>query len=287
MAADLRQVFLEEAREQLDQLEQLLLELDAGKSITLDAIFRIVHTLKGSAACMGLKDIADFAHKMENLLDKIRQGKAVISENTCRLLLQSSDVLRSLIFAVAEGGDATPLCHNEQLAAELELVQGEAGRSTGRFLVDVVLDRTSEMRGARSFVILKRLEEMGELKYAIPSPEELISERIVPDTMVAVIDSEAGERELYECIEGYPDIVTVDVRHVIEIDGTGWPAKIARARELASRGKKVALEFTGDKLHLDLEALEAMAAALTAGWFLWARDPVARRVLRKLALWHV
>ena len=54
--------FLNEAREMLDQLEQLLLELEASPDDRelLDALFRCAHTIKGSAGLFGLDDIVAF-----------------------------------------------------------------------------------------------------------------------------------------------------------------------------------------------------------------------------------
>ena len=63
------QVFFEEAAENLDRMEQLLLELDieAADDEELNAIFRCAHSIKGGAATFGFADVAELTHQMETL----------------------------------------------------------------------------------------------------------------------------------------------------------------------------------------------------------------------------
>ncbi|HMB19939.1 MAG TPA: Hpt domain-containing protein, partial [Spirochaetota bacterium] len=66
-------IFLEEADEQLQELNQNLLALEKGGTDqeVINNIFRAAHSLKSSAAFVGLSDLSDLAHKMENLLQGI------------------------------------------------------------------------------------------------------------------------------------------------------------------------------------------------------------------------
>ena len=63
-------VFLEEADEQLQELNQNLLQLEKehGDIESINNIFRAAHSLKSSAAFVGLNELSDLAHNMENLL---------------------------------------------------------------------------------------------------------------------------------------------------------------------------------------------------------------------------
>ena len=69
------QVFFEEASENLDKMEQLLLGLDitVADDEELNAVFRCAHSIKGGAATFGLADVAELTHQMETLLDKLRR----------------------------------------------------------------------------------------------------------------------------------------------------------------------------------------------------------------------
>ncbi|MEN9630187.1 MAG: chemotaxis protein, partial [Pseudomonadota bacterium] len=65
------QVFFEEAGENLESMEQMLLNLDiaAADDEELNAIFRCAHSVKGGAATFGFADVAELTHQMETLLD--------------------------------------------------------------------------------------------------------------------------------------------------------------------------------------------------------------------------
>jgi len=68
-------IFFEEAGENLDQMEQMLLAVDvnAADDEELNAIFRCAHSIKGGAATFGFADVAELTHQMESLLDKLRR----------------------------------------------------------------------------------------------------------------------------------------------------------------------------------------------------------------------
>ena len=69
------EIFFEEAGENLDQMEQMLLDLDleTADDEELNAVFRCAHSIKGGAATFGFADVAELTHQMESLLDKLRR----------------------------------------------------------------------------------------------------------------------------------------------------------------------------------------------------------------------
>ena len=73
-------VFIEESKEHLQSLNDqlLILENDSENLHTISEIFRSAHTLKGMAATMGFNDLANLTHKMENILDAIRNNELSI-----------------------------------------------------------------------------------------------------------------------------------------------------------------------------------------------------------------
>ena len=93
------QVFFEEAGENLENMEQLLLELDieAADDEELNAIFRCAHSIKGGAATFGFSDVAELTHQMETLLDKLRRHELTPTAPMVDVLLQSGDALKSML----------------------------------------------------------------------------------------------------------------------------------------------------------------------------------------------
>ncbi len=101
-----KESFREEAYELLNNLEQSLLELedDPANSEEISAVFRAMHTVKGSAAMFGFQQISDFAHHIENMLEYVRDGRIPVSQTVIDLTLKSRDHIRLLL----ESGDEVP-----------------------------------------------------------------------------------------------------------------------------------------------------------------------------------
>jgi two-component system chemotaxis sensor kinase CheA len=91
------QVFFEEAGENLQRMEQLLLELNvaAADDEELNAIFRCAHSIKGGAATFGFADVAELTHEMETLLDKLRRHELQPHVRMVDVLLGAGDALRA------------------------------------------------------------------------------------------------------------------------------------------------------------------------------------------------
>jgi two-component system, chemotaxis family, sensor kinase CheA len=100
------QVFFEEAGENLDNMEQMLLaiDLESADDETLNAIFRCAHSVKGGAATFGFKDVAELTHQMETLLDKLRRHELAPSAGMVDVLLASGDALKAQLARHQTGG---------------------------------------------------------------------------------------------------------------------------------------------------------------------------------------
>jgi two-component system chemotaxis sensor kinase CheA len=91
------QVFFEEAGENLESMEQMLLNLDleTADDEELNAIFRCAHSVKGGAATFGFADVAELTHQMETLLDKLRRHELTPTPAMVDVLLLSGDALKA------------------------------------------------------------------------------------------------------------------------------------------------------------------------------------------------
>ncbi|WP_455221193.1 chemotaxis protein CheA [Kaarinaea lacus] len=102
MATDLKQfhdAFFEESLEAVDDMETGLLHLDAEHidPESINTIFRAAHSIKGCSATFGFKDIADFVHVKETVLDEMRDGNLKPTQEIVDLLLKSLDALRLML----------------------------------------------------------------------------------------------------------------------------------------------------------------------------------------------
>jgi two-component system chemotaxis sensor kinase CheA len=103
------QIFFEEAGENLESMEQMLLGLDIENADDeqLNAIFRCAHSVKGGAATFGFADVAELTHQMETLLDKLRRHELTPTAAMVDVLLASGDALKSqLARHQGSGGEA-------------------------------------------------------------------------------------------------------------------------------------------------------------------------------------
>lgn len=100
------QIFFEEAAENLDLMEQMLLSLhlETADDEELNGIFRCAHSVKGGAATFGFSDVAGLTHQMESLLDRLRRHEIQPNSAMVDVLLQSADVCRSLLARHQAGG---------------------------------------------------------------------------------------------------------------------------------------------------------------------------------------
>ncbi|MDN5345530.1 MAG: two-component system, chemotaxis family, sensor kinase CheA [Petrotoga sp.] len=100
-------VFLEESKENIQELNDLLLELEKDKSNLeiINDIFRVIHTLKGMAGTMEFDTLAKFSHKLENVLDSLRNKKIDLTDDLMDFLFNASDALEESISNIAQGGN--------------------------------------------------------------------------------------------------------------------------------------------------------------------------------------
>jgi two-component system, chemotaxis family, sensor kinase CheA len=105
--AQLRQTYFQECDEVLSEFEGHLMALDEGRgnAETLRAAFRAIHSIKGGASAFGYRRLVNFAHALETLLDKLRNGSATLTADTISLLLRAADIVADLVRAAQSGGE--------------------------------------------------------------------------------------------------------------------------------------------------------------------------------------
>ena len=122
------QIFFEEAGENLDLMETMLLNLnlETADDEELNGIFRCAHSVKGGAATFGFADVAELTHKMESLLDRLRRHELQPNAAMVDVLLESADASRSLL-ARHQTGDTSPAAPTGDLVMRIaDLAAGNA-----------------------------------------------------------------------------------------------------------------------------------------------------------------
>ncbi len=126
--------FLDESGQLLDQLNENLLQLDDWVRALdenhaercdddlMNGMFRSAHSLKGLSAMLGLADINDLTHKVENVFDAARKDELFISGDCVELMFQAVDRLVAMVDALKDP-DGGPVCCGEVLEGIGSLLQ--------------------------------------------------------------------------------------------------------------------------------------------------------------------
>lgn len=162
-------VFQVEARENLELIEQGLLDLlDRPEDRDLvDAVFRGLHTLKGSGAMFGFDALAAFTHHCETAFDRVRKDEVAATTDLVSAVLAARDHMRCLM----EDPSGDHAAAGELLLAELERAVGEAdkiapnvvarpGMTTWRIRFD--LPSNAFRNGVNPLALLAELRDLGE-----------------------------------------------------------------------------------------------------------------------------
>ncbi|HAA38340.1 MAG TPA: chemotaxis protein CheA, partial [Firmicutes bacterium] len=129
------EVFVFETLQNIEQLENVVLESEKTGSYSADAVnevFRIMHTIKGSAAMMMLANLTDLAHRMEDLFYYLREAQpqqadyAALSD----LILSGIDFIQAELNKIqnkqpADGDAAGLLAAITAFLAELKVANGD------------------------------------------------------------------------------------------------------------------------------------------------------------------
>lgn len=217
-------IFLDESKEHLENLNTNLLELESNPSNieTINEIFRIAHTLKGMSATMGFEKTAKLTHKMENLLDEIRSGQALINTRMVDLLFEVLDRVDNFIKSIESTGKEgnlpiedliekleNVLCAEEEGKPEQEesvqtkenegyianVVKSAKAQNLSAYKINVLLDENCMLKAARAFLVFKTIEENGEIIYSNPPTEDIEDEKFDLEFGLVVVTS-IGPEEL-------------------------------------------------------------------------------------------
>ncbi|WP_332813996.1 chemotaxis protein CheA [Ramlibacter sp.] len=169
-----REIFFEETHEHLAQVESILLRLQPEQAggdwqADLNAIFRAVHSIKGSAAMLGCQDMAALAHLQENLLDLLRKQERPLEAADVQALLRAGDAVQAQALrhrGLADKAPETAVVEallREQLARPRGGAQGAAPGPVRRAFRVQLGPLAQAIPGSELEMMLAGLAEMGSV----------------------------------------------------------------------------------------------------------------------------
>src|SRR5580692_8810177 len=124
--AEVLEFFVPEAEEHLQAVTECLLALEANPNAEdINRLFRSMHTVKGSAAQVGLHRLSAIAHRVEDLIGRLRDGELKPSANIVDICLESVDVLKKFLHRQWTSDDEMRAAVDPLLAQIAELAPEE------------------------------------------------------------------------------------------------------------------------------------------------------------------
>jgi two-component system chemotaxis sensor kinase CheA len=171
---ELLATFIEEAHEGFPILEENLLALEDSPEDQelINAIFRTVHSLKGSAGLIGLSVLGDFLHHMEELLHKVRTRQVEATTELINILLQGTDVARDMVARIEAGEDLEVGQAQRVVENLIKSFQAPTGGKRG-FRIEFRPSPQTFATGADPLMLIGELAELGELTAVEVQTDEL------------------------------------------------------------------------------------------------------------------
>lgn len=284
-------VFLDEAEELLQVMEENFLRLEKSREPELlQDIFRAAHTLKGSSATLGHRNMAEVTHSMENIFDKLRKGKTQVTSGVVDTLFACLDVLRAYKDEIATGEDArvdrdgilnrlrvldegtntgasvAPMVAAGAVLTWDERQEASEGLEKGErlWMVHIAIEPNSPMPAVRAFQSLMALGELGTVVRSWPSQEDVEQDRVGLDLRALLVGGSRPE----EIRKGLAEIQETSVIGVVEqnaaslaapqeADSPDEAAEGAKAEAISSEGNRDRLR--GNRtVRVDVEILDSL-----------------------------
>ena len=165
------QIFIEESKDNLQTLNENLLNLENNPTDieTLNAIFRVAHTLKGMAGTMGFVKMQKLTHTLENVLSEIRAGNLAVDSNIVDILFQSLDGLENYVEEITNTSTEGNEEYAEIISALDQIIKNENNEDSGQ---------VNSVTVATESVVPDKLEgEEGLLE--LPESQELVKNNAI------------------------------------------------------------------------------------------------------------
>jgi two-component system chemotaxis sensor kinase CheA len=163
--------FVAEAEDHLNNVESTVLEAGGNYSKdAIDAIFRSIHSIKGSSSYFGLKEMNESSHRTESILDQVRTGKREFDQGLTELVLVYLDLQRQLLerakSALKTGSEIQRLAQCKDYLDRLEAYASgktqEAPKAKAAEAAPAETDKKGEKLDVKTYikVDIKRLDQL-------------------------------------------------------------------------------------------------------------------------------
>lgn len=292
------EVFIDESKEHLQSINDQLLHLEKNPQdlSIVNEIFRSAHTLKGMSATMGYQDLSNLTHKMENVLDAVRNEKVTVDEGILDVVFDSVDDLEAMVIDISEGGSGER--NVERVVELLKNIENGSGGSAvasvavapqqaetvptlsideytkaaleqsselgkNNYQIEVALREDCLLKAARVYMVFEILEQAGDVIKSSPSVEALENEEFETTFHVLLVTEDAAE-DIESKIKKVSEIKNVHVT-VYQISEETKDESKPSQKEMAAQEKPTAQKEEKDgkqvgnkTIRINIDRLDAL-----------------------------
>ncbi len=219
----------------------------------VNAIFRVAHTIKGMAATMGFTDLAELTHKMEDVLAEFREGELKVTQDVVTVLFDCLDTLEKMVDNVQAGSDEKIEMNgilkaladiknngnkkapssptkvkkdketiksgvNDDLNLDLNqydtsVIKQAKEKGFNSIELKITLSENTLLKSARAFLIVKDLEEHGEILKSDPSTQDIENEEFDFELKFVLVTKNTLD-EIIAVVNGISEVVKVEAAFI-------------------------------------------------------------------------
>ncbi|MAZ09102.1 MULTISPECIES: chemotaxis protein CheA [unclassified Limnobacter] len=273
----IKSVFFAEAYQLLADVENLILQLEKNPEDLelLNAAFRAIHTIKGSAGVFGFANITHFVHDLETVLDRVRNQELQFDSALGNLVLACCDQVHTLVESLEHGVDAADL--DQQCVAKqagltgqlkaylLDEPAGAVSTGTSQWQIQVELGVDTFRDGFDPYSIFNYLAKSGKFKSMEPQLQHIPKlGEFDPESCFlgfkAIYETEQSEAEILDAFEFLPDECKVSVTSAaVAAPVTEEKNTVSeQVRELKTAARKAPVKAATSTIRVQSDKLDAL-----------------------------
>ncbi|ECQ0700598.1 chemotaxis protein CheA [Listeria monocytogenes] len=283
MTTNMLDLFIEEASEHLQALNDNLLQLekDPTNGQLVSEIFRSAHTFKGMSATMGFQQVADLTHAMENVLDEVRNNRLAVTEHLVDIIFTCTSHLETMVSDIQHGGqgaadisktvaDLEALLHPEQ---ETDLAVEKTYR------IQIQIEEAAILKAVRAVMCLERLAEMGIISETLPDREAIELEEF-EQSFEVVLESAQTKEEI--------EAVILDISEIEKVTVTEEVEEVQIIEPIKKAAKQTTKRLENKTIRVQLEKIEKLMNVFEESVIERARiDEIAEKTNNKELMEHL
>lgn len=238
------QSYMEETEDMLQKAEECIIRLERDySSVEVNELFRIAHTIKGSSYMVGYEDIGNLMHKIEDMLDCVRNGSILFDQSIVSFCFDGLDIVKKMLQYKTEPCSSKIM--EEHIRESLRISESIAGfikankqekektvvkqpkmgivstllnrepKGKNKYYITFLIEEDAPMISPVLMMILKGIEKIGTLMYSSVTDEYFsgsvtVNGRTAFDT---ILSTDIAEAELYT----YFDVFYVEKINIINL----------------------------------------------------------------------